>query len=143
MTALRWGLFFGAGIAAANLVLQFIVTPFVPWQLVGALSVVTWLAGLAATGVLAGARSVRMGASAAVIAAAVDLLRSATVAIVVGAPAVPSSALRGSPTPGVIIGGTIVEFILLLGPVAACIGLAAARVSNRSRSSAPQTAAGD
>lgn len=149
MAALRGGLFFGAAIAAANLVLQFIVTPFVPWQLVGLLSVGAWLAGTAAAGRFAASRSPRTGrpgrsgASAAAIAAAVDLLRGATVAIVVGAPAVPSSALRGSPTPGVIIGGSIVEFILLLGPTAACIGLAAARVSMRSRSSSPQAVAQD
>ena len=143
MTALRWGLLFGAGIAAANLVLEFIVTPFAPWQLVGVLSVAVWLAGLAAAGVFAGARSLRMGASGAVIAAAVDLARNATVAIVVGFPAGPSAALRGSPTPGMIIAGTIVEFVLFLGPIAAGVGLVAARLSRGSRSASPQTVIGN
>ncbi|HEV2032992.1 MAG TPA: hypothetical protein VGU71_02145 [Candidatus Dormibacteraeota bacterium] len=141
MTALRWGLFFGVCIAAANLVLQFIVTPFVPWQLVGALSVGAWLAGLAAAGVFAGVRSLRTGASAAAIAAAVDLVRNATMAIVVGVPAAPTSTLQGSPTPGMIIAGTIVEFLVLIGPIAAGVGLAAAYVSRRSP--APRTVTGD
>jgi hypothetical protein len=139
--ALRWGLLFGAGIAAANLVLQFVVTPFVPWQLVGALSVGAWLAGLAAAGVFAGTRSLLMGASGAVTAAAVDLVRSVAVAIVVGVPAVQSSPLQGSPTPGMIIAETLVEFLLLLGPIAAGVGFAAARVSRRSPSA--QTVMGD
>lgn len=137
MTALRWGLVFGVGIAGANLLLQFIVTPFAPWQLVGALSVAAWLAGLAAAGVFAGARSLRMGASAAAIAAAVDLVRNATMAIVVGIPAVPSSVLRGSPTPGMIISGTLVEFLLILGPFAAGVGLVAALLSKRSPAAQP------
>lgn len=138
MTTLRSGLFFGAAIAAANLALQFIATPLVPWQLVGALSVAAWLAGVAAAGVFAGSRrrrigaSGRSGASAAVIATAVDLVRNATVAIVLGAPAVPPSALRGSPTAGMIVSGTILEFLFLLGPIAAGIGFVAARMSSRS-----------
>lgn len=144
MAALRWGLIFGAGIAAANLVLQFVVTPFAPWQLVGALSVGVWLVGITAAGLFAGSRSPRIGrscAAAAAIAAAVDLVRNATVLIAVGVPAGPSSVLRGSPTPGMIIAGTIAEFLLLLGPVAVGIGLAVARLSRRSP--APQAVIGD
>ncbi len=143
MTGLRWGLLCGASVAAANLVLQFVVTPFVPWQLVGVLSVGVWSGGLAAAGVFAGATSLRMGVSAAVIAAAVDLVRNATVAIVIGIPAVPSSALGSSPTPGAIIGGTIVEFLLLLAPIAAAVGFVAARLSRGSRSASHQAAIGD
>lgn len=138
--ALRWGLLFGAGIAAANLVLQFFVTPLVPWQLIGVLSAGAWCAGIIAAGAFAGARSLRMGALAAAIAAAVDLLRNAAVAIVVGIPAVPSSTLQGSPTPGLIIAGAIVEFFLL-APIAVGIGLAAARLARRLP--APQKAMGD
>ncbi len=141
MSAIRWGLIFGAGIAAANLVLQFVATPFVPWQLVGVLSVSAWLTGTVAAGVFAGrTASLRLGASAAAIAAAVDLLRNAAVAIAVGVPGAPSSALQGSPTPGLIIAGTILEF-MLIGPLAAGIGMAAARVTRRS--AVPQTLIGD
>jgi hypothetical protein len=139
VTALRWGLLFGAGIAAANLVLQFIVTPFAPWQLVGILSAGTWFAGVAAAGSLAGARSLRVGATAAAIAAGVDLARNAAVLIAVGVPAVQSSAVQGSPTPGLIVAGAIMEFFLL-SPIAAGIGLAAARASRRSPG--PQAVAG-
>lgn len=138
--ALRWGLLFGIGIAAANLGLQFVVTPFVPWQLVGVLSAGTWFAGIAAAGVFAGARSLRMGASAAAIAAGVDLVRNAAIAIVVGVPAVQSSALQGSQSPGLIVAGAIMEF-LLLAPIAAGIGLAAARLARRAP--APQMVTGD
>ncbi len=140
MRAIRWGLIFGAGIAAANLLLQFVVTPFVPWQLIGLLSVSAWLAGIVAAGVVAGRASLRVGASAAAIATVVDLLRNAAVAIAVGVPPIPSSTGQGSPTPGLIIAATIVEF-MLIGPLAAGIGMAAARLTRRSP--VPQTFTGD
>ena len=140
MGAIRWGLLFGAGIAATNMLLQFVVTPFLPWQVIGLLSVGAWVACVVAAGIFAGrTTSLRLAASAAAIAAAVDLLRNAAVAIAVGVP-IPSSAPQGSPTPGLIIVGTMLAFFLI-GPIAAGVGMTAARLTRRSP--APQTVTRD
>ncbi len=139
MAAIRLGVIFGAGIAAANLLLQFAVTPFLPWELVGVLSAGAWFAGMVAIGVRASrAGSLRMAAPAAAIATAVDLVRSAAVAIAIGLPAIPSSP-QVSPTPGLIIAGTIAE-LFFIAPLAAVIGMVAARVTRRSP--VPQALAG-
>jgi len=138
---MRWGLLFGAGIVAANLVLQFVLTPLLPWQLVGLLSVAAWFACVVAAGVFAGRTgSLRAAAGAALIAAAVDALRSAAVALAVGIPTLPSAGPHIAPTPGLIVAGNVVEF-MLIGPLAAAIGVAAARMTRRSP--APKTMAGD
>jgi hypothetical protein len=134
-TTIRSGLTFGAAIATANLILQFVGTPYVAWQIIAVLSVGTWLGGVIGAGAWAGRTgSLRSAASAAVIAAVVDVVRAAIVTLAVGTPPAPSSSGLGAPTPGLVIAGTMLE-LLLLAPVAAGIGLAAARLSRRPLSS--------
>ena len=138
---MRWGLLFGSGIALANLVLQFALTPFLPWQLIGLLSVAAWLGGMVAAGVFAGRTgSLRAAAGSAVIAAAVDAVRSAAVAMAVGIPTIASAGPHVATTPGLIIAGNVVE-LMVIGPLAAVIGMGAARLTRPS--AARNAVAGD
>ena len=128
--ALRVGAFFGAGIAVANLVLQFVLTPVLPWQLIGALSIGAWLGGVVGAGVFAGrGGSLRTAAVAAVVAAALDVVRGIAVDLAVGVPASQAGHLI---TPGMAAAASLVEF-MFIAPLAAGIGLAAARVTQTGR----------
>lgn len=124
-TTFRYGVTFGLGIAAANLLLQFALGRLLPWQVIGALSIAAWVIGVAAAGVFATrTERLRAGAAAAVIAAAVDLTRGIAVDFIAG---VPVSSAGHAITPGMAAGASVVEFVFI-APFAAGVGLVAARL---------------
>src|SRR5438477_225623 len=80
-------------------------------------------------------------ASAGLVLAAVRIQPGlTTVAMAVGIPTIASAAPHVATTPGLIIAGNVVE-LMVIGPLAAAIGVGAARLTRRS--AAPNAVAGD
>ena len=126
--AFRFGAFFGLGIVVANLLLQFGLTPVLPWQVIGALSIGAWIGGVVGAGAFAGRDApMRTAAVAAVVAAAFDLVRGIAVDLVIGVPASQAGHLV---TPGMAAAASLAEFAFI-APLAAGIGVAAARLAMR------------
>lgn len=123
----RYGLIAGAAIAGANLILQFAVTPFAPWALIGTASVGVWLIGVIAAGVRCS--TPRAGAAAGAVAASVDVARGVAATLIAG-PHIPSGTPVHEITSGMIVSAGVVE-LALIAPVAACVGYAAARFAGR------------